>query len=95
MISVPAVEEMLRFQNSASCKQRPLHGLKFLAFPSIKTLIRFSNKQIPPLNMARKRAAASVFKCCQQNEAVRHMISDIYLLLHLLWTALPTGAITV
>lgn len=65
----------------------------------MKTLIRFSNKQKnPPLNMGKKKIWTLLllcFKCCRKKTgAVHHMISEIYLLLHLLWTEFPPGAIT-
>lgn len=63
----------------------------------MKTQIRFSNKS-PPMNMEK------IELCCfcvlnavkfGKTGHVCQMISEIYLLLHLLWTGLPPGAITV
>ncbi len=64
----------------------------------MKTLIHFSNKQKPSPECGKKEILALLllcFKCCRKTGAVRQMISEIYLLLHPLWTGLPPGAITV
>lgn len=63
----------------------------------MKTVIHFSNKQKAlPWTQEKNESFVCfcVFECCRKTGVVRQIISESYLLLHLLRTGHPRGAIT-